>query len=43
MIKSTNLMAYDWVPQGGLSVHGYGYQNQRTFYTQAFVKTSIIP
>lgn len=41
MTKSNNLMANDWFPQGGLSVHGYGYQNKQTFYTQAFVKTTI--
>jgi hypothetical protein len=38
--KTNNLMTDNWVPQGGVNVHGVGYKNQLPHYTQAFVKNT---
>ncbi len=39
--KVNTLMNDNWVPQGGISVHGYGSSNWQTMYSQAFIRNTL--
>jgi hypothetical protein len=38
--KVNTLMSDNWLPQGGISVHGYGSNNWHTTYSQAFIRNT---